>query len=263
MIYGLFGGPVEDAPAASSPLASAFDDLYIYPQMESAEWKWRHGEQLIAAWYGERGSNLEFDSVFVVQWDMLLLRPISQLLPSLERGQALFSGLRSEDEVKSWWGWLNERDLDKGGESQRFREYVKERYLYDGPLMCCLFIVICLPRQFLELYLEAGSPADGFLEYKLPTLAKIWNIPTCTNHRFNPWWANDPATKATPRHKRLLNAIGEEADLKLAFSQLLDSTSCGILHPFRIKYPPLLLSRFLAWSSIRLPIIARILGTWD
>ena len=236
-IYGLFGGRPEDAPAASAALSRWLDDLYIYPKERDALWKWQHGDQLIAAWHRDRGHALPWDTVFVTQWDMLLLEPLDRLFASLKPGEALFSGLRPAHEVEAWWGWLNGADETKRRDRDAFLSYMDKRYGFRGELLCCLFIVACLPRRFLDLYVEAGPPEAGFLEYKMPTMARQFGIPFCTDHPYRPWWRQEPATRDVPIRARLLNAVGDTLPREAVLEELARPGGLRIIHPYRGSFP--------------------------
>ena len=247
-IFGLYGGPTLRTEEARQRLAPLVDDFYAYSGPEDASWKWRNGDQLLATWHRERGNRLAWDTVVVVQWDMLVVRPITEILAALKPGEALFSGFRPAAEVAAWWGWLRDDDPEKRTDRDGFRAWLLEHYGYSGELWCCLFIVVCLPRTFLDRYVAAGPPTIGFLEYKLPTLAKLWRIPICEDHPFQPWWASDPATREAPMKARILNAVGAELDLATVLEHVASPSGSSVIHPYRRP--------FAAWLAR--PTLARL-----
>ncbi|GJE61586.1 class I SAM-dependent methyltransferase [Methylobacterium trifolii] len=231
-IYGLYGGPPGEAAGMGERLGPLLDDLYLFAQARDDAWKWRHGDQLVAAWHRDRGRHLPWDTVVLVQWDMLLLKPVAELFAMLRPGEALFSGFRPAEEVAGWWGWLDPARPGRAGDLDAFRHYLLGSHGYDGPLWCCLFVVVCLPRGFLDRYLAAGHPEAGFLEYKLPTLAKVFGTPVCTDHPFVPWWAADPATRDAPAGRRLLNAVGDDVPAEVVRAESAAGRA-HVFHPFR------------------------------
>ena len=77
----------------------------------------------------------------------------------------------------------------------------------------------------------------GFLEYKLPIYAQIFGIPFCTAHPYNPWWADDPATRSLPLRAKILNADVHKVPLRIVFSHLLSRSGARIFHPYFRTYP--------------------------
>ncbi|MBW3558836.1 MAG: hypothetical protein KY449_03565 [Proteobacteria bacterium] len=231
-IYGLYGGPLDRAGEAQARLGDLLDDFYAYPGAQDPHWKWINGDQLIAAWARERGASLAWDTVVVVQWDMLLLGPVREIFSGLQNDEALFSGFRPLSETEAWWGWSRRDQPERRRQLDGFIEQLKLRYGYDGPLFACLFIVVCLPRRFLERY-ACEPPLDGFLEYKVPTLARVFGVPVKLDHPFTPWWGSEPATRDIPVHCRLLSAAEEETDLDAIMDHLMREDGARAFHPWR------------------------------
>ncbi len=233
-IYGLYGGPADRAGEAVERLGKYLDDFYVYDGREDSEWRWFNGDHLIAAWHAERGRSLPWDTMVVVQWDALLLRPVRELFHMLGPGAALLSGLRPAAEVADWWLWLH--GPEKEQEAEAFRVWLRVRYRREVELWCCQFIVVCLPRQFLDLYVAAGPPQLGFIEYRVPTLARAFGTPCCEAHPFQPWWGEEPSTRDAPAHRRILNAMGKEATFETVLDEFF-AQQIGFVHPYRAHFP--------------------------
>lgn len=236
LIYGLFGGSRNDEPRVLAEIRPLLDDLHVFDEQRDPHWKWLNGDLMIAHWMRERGRALSWDTVVLVQWDMLMLEPVDVLFHDLELGEALFSGHRPMDEVSEWWGWAGRRDPEKAAMLARFEETLRRNWGYQGQLWCCLFIVVCLPRSFLSRY-AAEAPDVGFLEYKTPTLCHAWGTPVREAPRFQPWWAADPATRDAPPAVRALNAVGQAVSPAFVSEQLADPGGLRVFHPFDQTFP--------------------------
>jgi len=232
-VYALYGGPLSEAEKAESILGQWVDDFYVYHHDRGTRWKWKHGDQMIAAWYLERGYQLKWETMFIMQWDMLVLAPLQDLFSMLQPGQILLSGFRPLKEIELWWPWANPENIDLLG----FKELLLSEFGYDGQLFACLFIVVCFPRIFVEKYIEAPHPEIGFLEYRIPTMAEVFGIDVCRNHPFNPWWAANPATRRAPRRQKILNAVGQEVLRSMVLKEISERDGNRLFHPFFKTFP--------------------------
>ncbi len=229
-IYGLYGGEPEGAEAARAALGPLLDDLWSYDAPSTAEWRWVCGDQVIAAWARDRGFALSWDTLVVMQWDLHLAAPLSELFGDLRDGEAVFSGDRPLAEVEGWWGWGGAHAPGREALAT-LRAWLLEAHGYDGPLWACLFILAALPRAFLERFVADGPPEPGFLEVKLPTLARVYDTPVRPRPDLAPWWKADPATRDAPPRDRALNAGGEEPTGALIRAELVDPLGARAFHP--------------------------------
>ena len=133
-------------------------------------------------------------------------------------------------EVITWWYWAKAKDYEI------FLEYVRNRYAYKEDPLCCLFIVVGFPREFLEKYAETENSELGFLEYRVPIYSQIYRIPLCLDNPFKPWWAADPSTKSLQK-KNVLNAVGNDISLSSILRQCFDPKGHRVFHPYRKKCP--------------------------
>ncbi|MBE7219402.1 MAG: hypothetical protein INR64_13085 [Caulobacteraceae bacterium] len=230
-LYGLYGGPPEEAGAARAAMAQVLDDLHVYAGPEDSYWKWIHGDQLIADWHARRGRHLPWRQLLVAQWDLLLAAPLSEIAAELRPDEAAFTGDRPLAEVATWWGWAGRGGEVQAAEMAAFRALLVERLAYSGPLWCCLFIAAVLPRAFLDAHQAAGAPAPGFLEYKLPTLARVFGTPVRALPQLAAWWRKDPATQGAPLRERVLNATREPVDPAVIAAELARPGGRRAFHP--------------------------------
>jgi hypothetical protein len=233
-VYGLFGGEPTERARFERALGRRLDDFWAYPEGHDARWKWRHGDLLIADWFVQRGITLPWDSVVVAQWDTLVFEPIERLFANIGRDDLFLPGLRPVSEVDRWWHWVRG---DERREYERFLEFVRTRYGYAHEPLCCLFIVPCLPRSFLERYTSIQERERGFLEYRLPVYAQVFGTPFGDPGRLGPWWAADPQTGDAAPQSRVLNAGMEMVSLETILEELRRPDGARLFHPFREVFP--------------------------
>lgn len=240
-IFALYGGPLDQAPAARDEVGDLVDDFYAFQPDRDSRWKWINGDRMIVQWYLDRGHQLDWESIFIVQWDMLVLAPLEELCAGLQPDEILLSGYRPLGGVAAWWPWADPEKSDM----RAFERWLQERFGYTGELMVCLFIVACLPRVFMQRC-AAGYPEVGFMEFRVATLARVFDIPVCRDHAFDPWWAANPATKNLPWKHRTLNAVGREIPRSVVLYELADAAGKRLFHPYSRRFPRWMENRGLA-----------------
>jgi hypothetical protein len=243
-IFGLFGGLRSDAENVERSLDGLLDDFYVFDGERDEWWKWHNGDLMIADWFRKRGHCLAWDTIIVVQWDMLILGPVESVFSMLKPGEALLSGLRPLAEVAKWWMWTDVNDPEVQRDLRAFIRRLEREYNYQGDLWCCLFIVVCLPRKFLKRYVDAGPPEEGFLEYKVPTMARMFGIPLCREHPFKPWWHTYFWNRWVSPGQRVLNAAREDVSSEVLIHEAM-TNGVKAFHPYR-QYLSVEMARHLA-----------------
>jgi len=265
-IFVLFGGRSEDVALFESTFEGLVDDFYVFrepppPGAEHLErefrsgdyWKYVLGDLQFGAWHRDRGHALEWDTVVVVQWDMLVYGPLEEAFASLGPGECLFSGLRPVREIEARWAWVTKTIPRARAQYLEFLEHVRERYGYEGEPEAYLAVVTCFPRAFLERFSEIERPELGFLEYRLPIYARAFGIPICTDHPFRPWWAADDRY-----HFRLnstLRGRASEIWAPVIRMNLMRKDGARVFHPYWRPAP----IGFWRWTLALLDSVPRIL----
>lgn len=223
-IYGLFGGKEEEAPLYQKELSSFLDDFYTSP-FTDPDWKWLHGDLVLLDWFEKKGIDLEWDSVAIVQWDMLVFDSLREQFKDIKKGEIFLSGLRElDEELENRWSWTNP-DSEYRQDYLNFLEYVKKEYGYTKtPHPVCLFILEVFPREFFERYLTVENKEIGFLEYNIPIYAEIFHIPFYQKE-FGVRWGGDFVSHP-------LNARAQEVSKEYILSYLKDPKGWRIFHPY-------------------------------
>jgi len=230
-IYVLFGGQPAEAQRFETKFLPHINDFYVFPEEKQPYWKWRYGDVLISRWFTDRGYRLKWDSIIIVQWDMLVFAPLEQLFRHLKKNELLLPGMRPAEE--DYASWENRESLPfvytRPEWPSFYSEYVaflEEYNLREQDVWCCAFIVTVLPRAFLERYSQRKSPETGFLEYTIPTLAKSWGFDFCTEHPYTPWLKGSPHP-----YYRMLNTVNADCPDRYVLLHLLDPWGLRIFHP--------------------------------
>ena len=264
-IYVLYGGDPDQAEAFESRLAPFVQDFYVCREEPPAgaeryadafrggtTWKYVYGDVLIAAWQRDRGHALEWDTVVVIQWDMLVFESIERAFACLRPGEILFSGLRPLSEVEEAWIWTAP---DRPWQRQLYTDFVqhlRDRYDYDQEPLACLAIVMAFPRTFLERFAEVERLDLGFLEYRLPMYAQVFGIPFCREHPFRPWWGAVEPFKPFSA----LRALPREVWVATILWNRIRKDGARVFHPFWGKVP----RGFFQWSAAFVLSIPKILA---
>jgi hypothetical protein len=123
------------------------------------------------------------------------------------------------------------------------------RFGFDKRPLCCLFVVVCLSRHFLDQYSRVEQPELGFLEYRVPIYGQIFGIPFCTDHPFEPWWDDiEPFEKGSP-----LMAWKRQVYGGTILGHLLNPWGARVFHPYRALAP----IGIKQWASCLATAIAR------
>jgi hypothetical protein len=249
-IYGLYGGDIEAASRFQYLLAPYLNDFYVFTANQDSYWKWIQGDLMITQWYRDRGKGLAWDTIVVIQWDMLVFGSIDQIFSMLKPDQLLLSGLRPIREVEADWGWVTPKIPDRRQRYLEFLEHVRKTYNYQSDPLGCLFIVVCFPRVFLDQYSNVEQPELGFIEYRIPIYAQIFGTSFCENHPFQAWWVDvDPIFWAKNPIKQAMNSLSlrfnpiplnpakREISLIPIYRHLNTQTGARIFHPYEQQFP--------------------------
>ena len=164
-IYVLFGGEHTDAQQFETELQPYVDDFYVFPEQKIPFWKWRYGDVLISRWFSDRGHGLKWDSILVIQWDMLVFGPVEALFGHLKINELLLPGLRPLEDVNASWDdpeshpFIFNRPEHQTYHTE-YTAFLKEYHLNEDDVWCCAFIVTVLPYAFSGALRPAKESRD-------------------------------------------------------------------------------------------------------
>lgn len=175
-ICGLFGGQRGVKGAAFRAAGKQLLELdSLYSSRETGPWNWRNSDLALAAWYRDVGSEIPFDVVHLIEWDLLLLEPLESLYSSVPEGAVGLTALTPISELEREWTWLRREQSRREWETLLAR--ARAEWGYDGIPHGCLCPGPCFPRSFLEGYATMTPPALCHDELRLPLFAQILGFP--------------------------------------------------------------------------------------
>ena len=223
-IFGLYGGDRERAEGFRKKLSPYLDNFYICP-FRGSRWKWFHGDLVLLDWFNKRGKKLRWDSVAIVQWDMLVFDSLQRIFQGLKKDQIFLSGLRQLSPfIEKRWTWTKKPTRIRRYQYLKFVDYLKEYYGYKNRLLCCLFILEVFPRKYFKCFNQVVDKELGMLEYKVPTYTKIFGIPFYKKD-IGIWWFNNKT--AMPLNARVI-----EVKNNYIKKELSKKSGWRIFHPY-------------------------------
>ncbi|MCX5714827.1 MAG: hypothetical protein NT033_08545 [Candidatus Omnitrophica bacterium] len=239
-IYVLFGGEADKAADFERAMKQSIDDFYVYSKAQTTVecYRWKHGDLIITDWYKMRGRCFKWDTIIIMQWDLILFAPIVKLLKDFKKDQLLLTGFRPIKEVRKRWYWtLSSPAIE---EYEVFVSFLEKEYGAAQDLLAsCLFIFACLPRSFLEKFSYRLQSELGFLEYTIPSLANIWGFQVYApneyrveNKDYRSKWSLPE--KLLLKHKALSSS--SETSVFTIILNLVNPFGSRLFHPVWRKY---------------------------
>jgi hypothetical protein len=231
-IFGLFGGNNSDIELFESKLSPFLDDFTACCTEKDPLWKWKYGDSMISEWHIKKGQYLDWDTIVIAQWDMLLLTDVDKLLGELQKDEVYLSGLRPVSEVAKWWNWVKRDTADY----ELFLQDMHSKFGVSFEPMCCQFIVVCLPKSFLDKYSKYDLEL-GFIEYRLPTYASALGFNFAECPKIKCFWPSEPSDKIVKANEISITAQTIPIGLKTIFLHLFKPSGDRVFHPYYRLFP--------------------------
>jgi hypothetical protein len=181
-IYGLFGGP-RRVPAPLLRRLVGLDG--VHSASERDRWAWQHSDLAVAAWFRDVGHALAFDVLHVVEWDLLLLAPLSSLYAAVPEGSVGLTALTPIADLEQEWTWLRREPNRREWDALLAR--ARSDWGYEGTPYGCVAGGSCFPRSFLEAYAAIDPPLLCNDELRLPLFAQILGFALADTRLRGPW----------------------------------------------------------------------------
>lgn len=249
-IFAYHTGAPENGLSAKAEVEGFVDDFYAFPLERDARWRWEHFDQILMTWYERHGQGLEWDSVFLVQWDMLVAAPIRSLYPGLRADQVLLPGLERMGDIDRWYHFADPRNSDLSG----FKSWLAERFAYRGDVYVYPIVVVVLPRAFFAAAQRLGYPEVGYIEYTLPTMAHVYDLEIVRDARYAVWWNPEANGGGNIEHLPegcVISVFAQEMPRSLVYAELARRGGARMFHPVYRRIPAIAERRWVAWVLSR------------
>ena len=140
------------------------DDLWFLPEHDS-KWCWNNLDKVACHWFLERGNNLQFSKIMVVDWDVLLLEPVSKWLDQVAQEDVkIIDVWENLNPQNNYWTSSNYPGYDEFKQKLSL-QHPDEWVLYNA----FLFAYACNKSAF-EKFSNLVIDLPGYCEFRFPTV---------------------------------------------------------------------------------------------
>lgn len=231
-IHGMFGGP--HCPDDMAALLDSNYTLTLDPFL-----CWLNLDMAVLEWYRAIGKDLDFSHAYVVEWDLVYLRPLTEVLPVPQPGQSLLTGFTDMASIEAHWVWTaGDNHLGTAERHWRvLRSFVRNRFSHSGEFAACLGPGTVLSRDFFEGYDRLALPPWCHDEIRLPLIHQLAGLTMADNGLYPRDWYGPETPQWATRFNTERNEVCPEMVYE-SFKQgyyafhpvyrLLDEESCGL-----------------------------------
>lgn len=133
---------------------------------KSSRWKWLNGDLVIKRWFNDYGHTINFDRLYLVEWDMLLTDKINNIYPELSDDTVGLTGYDKNLNNQ----WFNGRY----DEINYIRQYFKSNnnFNINNRINSIILPGLTVPKSFIELYNSFNIPKVGNDEIRISSVAE-------------------------------------------------------------------------------------------
>ncbi len=221
-IFGLFGGESDDMPNMQTALGPLLDNIFSIADYPPA-WKWRFSDLALRQWFINIGVNISFDVAHMIEWDLLLCKPLDILYAHIASGNVGLTAIRSVKDVES--NWVPTAVEPFSLEWKKLISWARRAYSYSSEPLACLGPGYCVPRAFLEAYSSLAMPELSNDELRLPLAAQLLGTPLTDTRLCRAWFMEDEL--------KIFNTIKQEVLTSTIARELMHAKGRRAFHPFR------------------------------
>lgn len=223
-IYGLYGGKEDEFELYHEKLQKYFEHNYCIKN-KPAQWKWQHSDLVYRLWYNDVGCQIAFDSVIVLEWDLVFFEPVENIYGFVDKHQVGLTGLIPLHKIEKKWFWT--RDPQQRKNWQKLLDYVKDQWQYSASPFASLCPGVILPKSFLEKYNQIEVPELCHDELRIPLFAQALGYSLTDLGFFKKWFSKS--------EWKYFNCNNRYIEQKTIHKELSKEKGRRVFHPFREK----------------------------
>jgi len=214
--YGICTARAENIHRFKSVL-DELDDGWIFPFI-GPKWHWHNLDKVVCTWFVKRGINLPFDRLLVLDWDVLLLSPVSTWTSLVDERSAKFIDVweNTRPETNHWTRSSN-------GEFGSFCAKFEERNGAKPILYNAFLFAYVVPRRALDDCAQEVLDHSGYCEYRLPTILRSKGYNLANLPRPKDWY-------------KLANVNGRSISRRLIRAEMARPNGYRLFHPVYEPY---------------------------
>ena len=199
------------------PVLDELDDGWFFPFVDP-KWHWHNLDKVVCSWFVNRGVNLPFDRLLVLDWDVLLLGPVSAWTNEVDKNTAKFIHVwkNVQPETNHWTSSENPQFVN-------FRSRFMEKNGVEPVLYNSFLFAYVVPREALLDCAQEVLGYSGYCEYRLPTILRSFGYHLENLPRPQDWG-------------RMANVNGRSISRKVIRAEMARPDGYRLFHPVYEPY---------------------------
>jgi hypothetical protein len=174
-VYGMQGN-AGDGMSEEDAASLDLDHLWKCEQADP-EWCWLHWDLMVSQWYRDVGNGFRFDTLHLIDWDVILLRPLAEIFRDFTEG-VVVTDRKPLPLIYDSWAWTS-------GENRANWLSLRADAAHGASLpdeqLACLGPAMSFSRAFLERY-SLENPSEVCCgEPRVPLYAQKFGMPVHDN----------------------------------------------------------------------------------
>jgi hypothetical protein len=201
-------------------LGPLFVDIFSLAEYAPG-WKWRFGDLAVRQWFINVGSRVPFDVAHVIEWDLLLCRPLDVMYSHIAVDSIGLTGIRRVKDVEHFHPFISQEPMSL--EWKNLLHWAKSNHAYALEPLLCLGPGYCVPRSFLESFSKFVMPEMSMDELRLPLAAQILGFNLSDTRLCRSFHMEDEV--------RVFNTVKQEVLLSTVVQELEQMRGRRAFHP--------------------------------